>query len=173
MFTLGHATRSEYSIGAAAPVMDAFRWNAPGVLWNGVEPNRKKTMPNFMIDPLTIFNAAVGVAGLGLRLIEIFKGKPSKQKQEAARTLVLAIAATEEYLDTHDPDGDSDPEQERRLRNLWNDASKAVFPLDNEVSYRLSVKSDYWRNPKRWTKKQIKDAGIRLRDVRSAAIKFL
>jgi hypothetical protein len=127
-----------------------------------------------MADLLTIANFVIGAANLGVKLVELFfSGKPTKQKKEAARCFNIAITATEDYIDSHDLRKHRDLEEEKRLQRLWNEASRAIHPFSKDVSYLLSLKSDYWRNPIRWTNGQIKEARIRLRDVRKEVEKYV
>lgn len=126
-----------------------------------------------MADPLTIAGLLIGLGNLAVKCIELFSGKPTRKKQEAARRFNIALTATEDYLDSHDLRKNRDLEEERRLQRLWEEASRAIYPLSKEVAYTLSRKSDYWRNPTRWTKSQIKQARIRLRDVCMEASKYV
>src|ERR1035438_399670 len=124
-----------------------------------------------MADFFTIANIVIGLGNLGVKIAELFSGKPSKQKKEAARCFSIALTATEDYLDSHDLKKHRDLEEERRLQRLWNEASRTIYPLSDEVGYLLSLKSDYWRNPVRWTNAKIKKARLTLRDVRKEASK--
>ena len=96
----------------------------------------------------------------------------SKDKRELKDSALRAIsnALDETYLYYRDLNNGSSRNNDREalLVKYWSAAAIPMRHFDKNLSLMCDRKSEYWTNPNNYTQEEIKELGIKLKDVRQA-----
>ncbi|HHP2750677.1 TPA: hypothetical protein ACRX4O_001109 [Klebsiella quasipneumoniae] len=121
----------------------------------------------------------VGVATLAasfLAYLEARKTNKNSKCQEITNALGQVISASEKtqtYLLSRVESGERNRMKEWELAELWSHAAFTISQIDSDLSSRLHVKSEFWRDPDTWNQGLRATKDISLDHVSSHARKLL
>ncbi|MDM0015770.1 hypothetical protein QTH87_25245 [Variovorax sp. J22P168] len=130
-------------------------------------------------DPLVVAQLALTFVQVAVEVRKIFTsevqapdGGGDHPKRAVARTIYIAIAATEDYLA-----GNKAGVGSKSLDKLWSNASAAVYKFDQDLAYRMYLKADYWSDFSQRidpiSKESMKRMRITLEDMKAEMLRFL
>ena len=104
-----------------------------------------------------------------LAYLEAKKATRQGHNIEALRKVVEAADKTETYIAL----GKNDRKKENELAELWSEAAFLISKVDKALSFRLNMKSRFWRNPTTWNHATNNGVDISLHSVRMDAERLL
>lgn len=100
--------------------------------------------------------------------------EPQKKEEEALTAFLDALNETTIYLGRIKVDPNSSTrEDEENLSRLWRAAAQKVRRYNPELAQRCNSKGAYWGNRLYWTKEEIDEMQISIREIMSFAHKAL
>lgn len=90
-----------------------------------------------------------------------------KQKENIEQAISRAFINTEKYYEFRGHNARQDREREYDLAQDWERAAILIQPIDENLAYRMALKSRFWLDGGTWSDEQIKEAGIQLHRVRA------
>lgn len=86
----------------------------------------------------------------------------------AVKAVLLALNETQAYVADWRT-GQRSRERELILVRLWTDAAVVIRRKDRDFAQQLQMKAEYWTDPEKWTRADVKRAGIHIKSVAGRA----
>jgi len=83
----------------------------------------------------------------------------------ALADLVVAVGETKDFISKGRVSGAVSPEDNLYVASLWGKAARSVQMVDFELSNRLLLKQDAWRNANQWPGERVNASRIAIEDV--------
>lgn len=84
-----------------------------------------------------------------------------------------AVHETNKYLRNYKPNSVRNTDVEMELSNLWALAAIAARDLSKKLAEKYYIKSNYWRDPDKWTFSRIRKSGIALEDIEKELMRLI
>lgn len=109
-----------------------------------------------------------------VEMLAEWQRKPEQQEEDALSAFLDALNETTIYLGrvSQDPNA-SRRHQEETLSRLWRGAAQKVRRYHPELAERCNLKGAYWADRHRWSKKEIDEMQISIREIMGFANKAL
>ena len=89
-------------------------------------------------------------------------------KDNALRAISTALRETKLYYRDLEMGKARNMDVEAQLVRYWGAAAIPLRHIDEELAMTCDQKSEYWLNPESYSQEQIKELGIKLKDVSNA-----
>lgn len=119
------------------------------------------------MEPMTIATIISTVAALGA-WAEALRVRAATQANAVANAVGAARKAlmnTKAYLGSISQGIDRNLAEEEALSSLWMDASIAFLAVDTSLAERLELKAESWKQPDKWPRARVEEAGIVIAEV--------
>lgn len=103
------------------------------------------------------------------------EGRRQNREEYKKALLIIYMAAneTKSYIASLKRRKNPDLERERKLSQLWREASVELREIDRDFAQRCLLKSDYWADPTSWSNEDIDNARISINEVFNRAKELL
>jgi hypothetical protein len=110
---------------------------------------------------LTIFDKALNVLGL----IREGRVKRDSHIDSSLHALYAALSETKAYVVSLNDGSRHNRSKERKIAQLWHDASVPLRRIDPDLARICFLKGSYWLEPEAWTEVMIQENQIALDNV--------
>ena len=97
------------------------------------------------------------------------RARLASRADAAVKAVLLAANETKLHLARARDRKKPDLDREQLLVRLWTDAAVAIRRSDPDLAMRLQMKAEYWANPRNWTRREVRAAGIEIDRIAGAA----